>query len=391
MAVDLSAGGRLHVHPLATERKVEALSGLLDGSLRGDGHARVTLQETLSSSDAIFSLAQLINLRNLPQYDLAPRQGNLIATTETVDNFRPATFYSLLNLVGENLKYGKDANTTTLPVAPKVAELDTYPYTFGYSEESVQVAIEKRGFKFGVSLERVVNDPTGEIRRVPDDMLTIGLDTEEYLIFRALQDGSDSTSALKGGTVQATGAVVPANAPISGDALRQAFVEIVHRFDVHGRRIPIAPSYYVVVPVGYKEQVELELIKARNIFQFPQNGVVYTGGGVPVGYLSRITDVIETQWIEEDASGNVPWYLVPAAGTTRRKSLVRLELNGYTAPEVYVSNFNGVHVSGGPASVDPFQEFSFDNDAVDLKFRMFTNSALITQDQQVWSNGSGVA
>jgi hypothetical protein len=384
MVIDLTAGGRLHVHPLATERKVEAFSGLLDGALRGDGHARLTLAETLSSSDAIFSLAQLINIRNLPQYDDAPRQGNLIASPFTVDDFKPATFYSL-QANFDNLKYGK--GTSGNPgIAPRVAELDTYPYAYGYTEESAKVAIEKRGFKWGVSLERVVNDPTGEIRRIPGDMLQIGLDTEEFLIFRALVDGSTAASRLAGGTVQTTGAVIPANAPISADAFRQGFVEIAKRVDANGRQIPLANSYYVVVPLGYGEQVEIELAKARSLVQVTSGNFVYGPGAVPLGNLGRITGVIETEWVTVSGS-NVPWYLVPAAGSTRRESLVRLNLAGYTAPEVFVSNFNGVTVGG--AAVNPFSAFSFDADAVDLKFRMFTNAALISEQQQVWSTGAG--
>jgi hypothetical protein len=385
MAIDLTADGRLHVHPLVSERKVEAFSGLLDGALRGDAHARVTLSETLSSTDAVFSLAQLINIRNLPQYDEATRQGNLIASSETVDDFRPATFYSLQANLGAGLGHGKDTGGHA-GIAPRVAELDTYQYTYGYSEESVQVAIEKRGFKFGVSLERVVNDPTGEIRRVPGDMLQIGLDTEEYLIFRALVDGSTSASQLKGGTVLATGTVVPANAPISADAFRQGLAEIAKRKDSDGRAIPLARSYYVVVPVGYGEQVELELTKARSLIQVSDGNFVYGPGAVPLGALGRIQGAIESEWVEPNGS-NVPWYLVPAAGTTRRTSLVRLNLAGYTAPEVFVSNFNGVSLGGG--NVDPFHAFSFDNDSCDLKFRQFTNAALISEDQQCWSTGAG--
>jgi hypothetical protein len=385
MAIDLTAGGRLHVHPLVDERKVSAFSEMLDRSLRGDRMETARMQETLSSSDAVFSLAQLINIRNLPAYDEAPRQGNKIASPFTVNDFKPATFYSL-EANFDNLKYGKGTGGN-VGVAPRVAELDTYPYAYGYSEENAKVAIEKRGFKWGVSLENVVNDPTGQIRQVPGDMLQIGLDTEEFLIFRALIDGSTSASHLLGGTVQTTGAVIPANAPISADAFRQGFVEIAKRVDIHGRQIPLASSYYVVVPLGYADQVELELAKARSLVQVTQGNFIFGPGSVPLGALGRITGVIETEWVTVSGS-NVPWYLVPAAGTTRRTSLINLNLAGYTAPEVYVSNFNGIPIAGG-ASSDPFRAFSFDNDAIDLKFRMFTNAALISEAQQVWSSGAG--
>jgi hypothetical protein len=53
---------------------------------------------------------------------------------------------------------------------------------------------------------------------------------------------------------------------------------------------------------------------------------------------------------------------------------------------VYVSNFNGVPIAGG-ASASPFQAFHFDNDSVDLKFRMFRNAALFSEDAIVWSDG----
>jgi hypothetical protein len=369
MAIDLTAGGRLHVHPLVDERKVSAFSEMLDRSLRGDRMETARMQETLSSSDAVFSLAQLINIRNLPAYDEAPRQGNKIASPFTVNDFKPATFYSLESNF-DNLKYGKGTGANA-GIAPRVAELDTYQYAYGYSEENAKVAIEKRGFKWGVSLENVVNDPTGQIRQVPGDMLQIGLDTEEFLIFRALIDGSTSASHLLGGTVQTTGAVVPANAPMSADAFRQGVVEIAKRVD----------------SLGYGDQVELELAKARSLVQVTSGNFIYGPGAVPLGALGRIAGVIETEWVTVNGS-NVPWYLVPAAGTTRRTSLVNLNLAGYTAPEVYVSNFNGIPIAGG-ASSEPFRAFSFDNDAIDLKFRMFTNAALISEAQQVWSSGAG--
>jgi hypothetical protein len=139
-------------------------------------------------------------------------------------------------------------------------------------------------------------------------------------------------------------------------------------------------------PLGYAEQVELELAKARSLIQVSDGNFVYGPGAVPLGALGRIQGAIESEWVEVNGS-NVPWYLVPAAGTTRRTSLVRLNLAGYTAPEVFVSNFNGVSLGGG--NVDPFRAFSFDNDSVDLKFRQFTNAALISEDQQVWSTGAG--
>lgn len=382
--IDLTAGGRLQVHPLVNDRKVAFMSEAITAARGGgfDGQkARVNLAETLSTSDAPFSFAHLVNLRNLPEYDEAPRNWNLIASTEIVPDFEPATFYSLRNNFSA-LANGKDNDGEV--VAPKVAELDTYQYAFGFAEEAVRIAVEKRGFKWGISLERAVKNIAGELQRIPRDMLEIGLDTDDFVVFRSLVDGVNATSQQTAGAAPISGAAVPINAPVSPDAIRLALSQIAQRTDAAtGRRIPLARSYYVVVPMGMGESVEVALEIARNIISIDDGSIRY--GGPTQGNLSRITGVIESEWIPDGY-----WFLVPAAGTSRQPSLVRVQLAGYTSPEVYVSNFNGIPVAGG-ASSNPFQAFSLDNDSIDLKFRHFTNAGLVTQSQIAWSNGTGVA
>lgn len=379
--LDLTANGRLEVHPYVNERKLGRMSEMIEGAGMGGfaaERARTDLKETLSTSDAAFSLAHLANLRNLPDFDEAPRQWTLIANTETVDDFKPTTFYSLRQTLGDNLEYGKD--TDGQHVSPRVAELDTYQYTFGYEEESIKVAIEKRGFKYGISLEEIINDPSRRIRTVPRDMLDIALDTDEFLVFRALQDGADAAHDLTGGVDPVTGDTVPANAEVSAAAIRYALGEIARR-TLNGRRVTLANQYYVVVPLGTKESLEADLARERSIIQVVNGNITY--GPTPQGNLSRLAGVIESEWVTDDGR----WYLVPAAGSTRRIGLVKLELAGRTAPEILVNNFTGSSLGGG--SVDPFVAAHFDNDSVDLKLRQFTNSALVTQDQLIWSTGAG--
>lgn len=379
--IDLTADGRLEVHPFVNVKRIERMKEMIEGATMGGfaaERARTDLKETLSTSDAAFSLAHLANLRNLPEFDEAPRQWNLIASTETVDDFKPTTFYSLRqNLSG--LQHGKDNDGAN--VSPRVAELDTYQYSYGYEEESISFAIEKRGFKWGISLEEIINDPSRRIRTIPGDMLEIALDTDEFLVFRALQDGATAASQLDGGTDPSTGTVVPPNAPISAAAIRQGLAEISRR-TLNNRRVVLANQYYVVVALGQKEFVEADLARERQIIQIVDGNVVY--GAPPEGNLSRIAGVIESEWITDDGR----WYLTPAAGSTRRIGLVKLELAGRTAPEILVNNFTGVSLGGGAG--DPFTLAHFDNDSVDLKLRQFTNSALVSQDQLVWSDGSGV-
>src|SRR5690606_477912 len=159
-----------NVHPFVTERKVSALAEMVKGAKLGGyagQRARTDLAETLSTSDAPFSFAHLVNLRNLPLYDEETPDYDSITTIEDGPDFNPATFSALRsNFAG--LEHGKDNDGER--VAPLVAELDTYQYAFGYTQESTDIAVEKRGFKVGWSLERGVNDPFGLITRFPADM-----------------------------------------------------------------------------------------------------------------------------------------------------------------------------------------------------------------------------
>lgn len=378
--LDLSCGGRISVNPHVSERSVLRMADMVEG-IRLGGYAgeraRTDFKETLSTSDAPYSFAQLLNIRNLPLYDEAPVQWSLIASTEPVPDFRPATFHTLRSNFA-TLGNGNDTDGNL--VAPLVPELGTYVEAYGYQEEAVQAAVQKRGFKWGVSLERVVNDPTRAYRQVPDDMLTVGLKTDEFVVFRALVDGSTSASQITGGVDLVTGDTVTPNPDISAAAIRVALANIAARTDSDGNRIPLAPRYRVVVPLGEGDSVEWMLQQAGNIIRIQDGSITYGAPGS--GGLNRIAGVIESEFIEDGT-----WYLVPDAGTTVRPSLVRLQLTGYTSPEVYVEG-TPTPVLGG-ASSDPFRAFSWDDDSARFKFRMFTNAALVTQDQLAWSDGSG--
>ena len=51
-----------------------------------------------------------------------------------------------------------------------------------------------------------------------------------------------------------------------------------------------------------------------------------------------------------------------------------------------LSNARGVYVIAPTPFLD---DGRIDNDSVDLKFRMFRNAALFSEDAIVWSNGTG--
>lgn len=384
MALDITAGGKLSVSPFVTERKVEHMAHLVAGSKLGGyagERARTDLAETLSTSDAPHAFTHLVNLRNLPLYEEAEPDFAPITTTELVPDFKPAQFFALrTNFQG--LEHGKDNDGER--VAPKVAELDTYQYSFGYTQLDTSLAVEKRGFKMGWSLERGVNDPFGLINRYPADMLRVGQKTEQYVVIRALIEGVTEDSELQAGVDPITGDAIPANAPVSGAALRAAIRQIGQRTDDQGNRVPVPARFRVVVPVGTAEDVELSIAMARGLATITDGGLTYNANSIrSFDSLGRIAGVIESEFVADGS-----WYLVPESGTTEIPALVRVQLAGFQIPEVYVSNWNGAPIAGA-ASNSPYQAYSFDNDSIDLKFRQFTNAALFSEDAIVHSDGSG--
>ena len=363
----------------------EFVAGSRRGGLEGE-RAALEAREALSARDGIFSLTHLINVRNLPLYDKAPRQWNLIADVETVDDFEPTTFQNF-RADFSNLEFGK--STGGHQVSPKVVEGDTYQYAYGYTEEAVKAAIEKRGFKFGLTLEKLIGNFRRFIRTLPDDMLQVALETDEYLVFDKLVTAAAPSNRIAADTNPITGAATVANPTVSAEAIRVGLAQVSKRRDAHGNLIPLAPSYYVVVGLGRAEAVEDDIARAKSLVTLtttPTGAQALSYNAPSIGRLGRVTGVIESAYVPDGAA----WYLVPAAGTSARPGLVKLELAGRTAPEVLVNNFTGTPIRGGSGS-SPFDLAHFDNDTVDVKLRQFTNSALITQDQLSWSNGSGQA
>jgi len=380
--LDLTAGGKLSVSPFVNPRKVAAMAEMVKGVKLGGfagERARTDLKESLSTSDAPFSFAHLTNLRNLPQYeefvpDFAP-----IIDDEIVPDFEPMTFYNLkFNFAG--LENGKDNDGKR--IAPKVAELDTYQYAFGYTQSSATLAVAKRGFKVGWSLEQAKSSVYQLVQKFPGDMLTVGQKTDNHVVFRALKNGVTSASRLQAGTDFISGDTVANTSPATPAALRVAIRQVGTRTDADGNRVPIPARFYLVVGLGQSESIQWDMSIARGIVTVQNGNIVARPTNAPADPLGRIAGIIETDEITDNS-----WYLVPASGTTEKPVLIRVRLAGYTSPEVYVSNFNGTALGGG-ASNNPFQAYSFDNDSIDLKFRQFTNAALFSEDAVVWSPGA---
>lgn len=381
-ALDLTAGGNLSVPPMVTEASVIEVARIVDDARRGgyEGErARTALKEALTTSDAPFSFAHLVNLRNFPIYSEDTPSLDPITDDQTVPDFRPATFWNLQTNF-DGLQYGKDTDGNL--VAPLVPEGDTYSRAFGFTQEDTSIALTKRGFKTGLSLEAAVNDPYGLVSQFPNQMLEVGRKTDEYVRIRALTSGVTSASKVTADTDFITGETVPDNPLLTPAALRVAIRQIGKRTDSRGVRIPIPSGFHLVVPVGAKESAQWAIGLATGAIQVQDGLVTYRMPSTPADPLGRISGIIESEFVEDGH-----WYLVPNKGTTSRPALLRLRLAGYEMPEVYVSDFTGLPLAGG-ASNSPFRAFSFDADMIDFKFRQILNAGIFSEDAIAHSDGS---
>src|SRR6185437_5633827 len=101
-------------------------------------------------------------------------------------------------------------------------------------------------------------------------------------------------------------------------------------------RVVLPSRFRIVVAAGAGEDAEFAIAQARGLVTIQDGLLTYSAASTRAfDTLGRIRGIIEDEFL---ADGE--WYLVPEDGTTEIPALVRVTLAGYTAPEVYVSNWN---------------------------------------------------
>lgn len=376
----LTLDGKIKLDPRVSEAKVKAVKELAEATMSGDRRAKGILEESITTSDAIFNYAALVNANVLPEFDELPPTWSTIAGTRLVSDFRAPTLYS----INPEYQPGVVGSGTPRGVLPVVPEAAAYPYATLEAETSEVGGIRKHGLKAGFTMEAWLNDSVGALQAIPDSFRRLARDTDEAEVYTALVQGVTADSELNGGAVP-TGATVAPNAPLSRDALIRAQIEISER-QVNGRYVRISGGYNLIVPRG--QGIFANFILNQTLGEIRQtdggNQFVYgiNGGYNPLGNIT----VVESEYIV--ATGDdMPWYLVPQQGTTGgRPVLELLRLTGHELPELRVNNATGVYVGGG--AISPF-EGNFENDAADFRIRTFARGILWSPELVVFSDGSG--
>lgn len=365
--------GRVPVLPGVSKAKVEHMKGLIDGTRRGNRVAAATLVEAVTTSDALFNFAHIVNVGFLPQYDEAPRTWSEIANIRTVTDFRPAVLYGLDPEWGNGVLGDGDPRH----VSPVVPEGSPYPYATFAGEEYTAGGVQKRGFKTGLTWEAFVNDAVSFVQQLPTLMLQVALDTEEYEVYSALIALTTSASQLAAGT-NVDGTTTLINAPLSRPAIAQAITQLRNR-EVNGRKIQVNGGFNLLVAVGQKEVAEF-YINNLTVSDITDGSLTLNVTGY--NPLAGIT-VIESEYVT-----GTNWYLLPKKGTTRRPVLELGKLTGQESPELRISNVTGTYVGGG--AVSPY-EGSFDTDQIDFRLRQVLKGLNWSPDHIVWSKGTGAA
>lgn len=362
--------GRVKPQAGVSQAKVTALKGIVEKAMRGDRIAAGTIVEAVTTSDAAYNLAHLVNVNVLPQFEEAPRTWSEIAGVRAVSDFNPAVLYGLAGTWED----GVLGSGTPAHIAPVVPEGTAYPESTLAGEESQVGGIRKRGFKTSFTFEAFINDAIGFLRALPDEMLRVALDTEEYEVYSTLISEATAAQQLDGGTIP-DGTVVPANSALSRAALIQAVIELSSR-TVNGRRVQYNGGFNLIVAPGQKLYADF-IINSLALTTIDDAPLTLAVNGY--NPLANIT-VIESEYIVGSA-----WYLLPKKGTSRRPGLELLQLVGHETPELRVQGLTGSYVGGG--AVSPF-EGSFDADEASFRVRQFLRGINWSPDAVVWSTGA---
>src|SRR5690606_12153118 len=370
---------------------------LLDEAIKGKYSAQAALKEAITTSDIPNFLRGAVNAELDAQYPEAERVYTRFTTDYDLNDFRPGALYELLT--DSTTLHRENGGVTAPGGLPRIPELTPYP-TFEYSQSEKWLTTHKNGARIHFSFEAFINDEWDQIASLPAEMARLALETEEIMATWQLvtPDGVNaanfntasgnvlqarSTATL--GDVTGTETNVPANSPLTLDALFAAIAQIKEQRH-NGRAVQVR-RFVLLVPPALTQYANV-LVNAAVVRQTVGGREFEITNPLP----AQIT-VVESAWLaelNESANADKTWFLLPEGGRTAngRRTIVETVLRGRRTPEMRVSGNTGRYVGGGDA---PLTEGSFDNDDAEVRIRHIVGSAFVNADGTIASNGSGTA
>lgn len=327
------------------------------------------LQEAMTTSDFPVLFADILDRQLLADYQQIPSLWRSFARGGTVRDFREVKRFAvdgglgLLSEVPEKTEYPEDS----LP--------DASPFTY---------AVTKKGKRFQLTWETLVNDDLGVMTRLPRNLATSARYSEDFFATGrfATSSGPDSTFFSSGNHNIVTG-----NPALSVSALTTAFTVLSKQKDVDGNPIMVDVAVLMVPPA-------LE-VTAQNIINAIEI-LAATGGGPGTGndqlrvanWMKNKVQLVVNPWLPiiDTTHGDTAWYLLQGPGGMGRPIVEIGFLRGYEAPQLFMKASDAVRVAGGETS--PL-DGDFDTDSVQYKLRHVFGGTLLDPKSAVASEGDG--
>jgi hypothetical protein len=362
---------------------------LIEGVNGGDRLAAVMLQERLGTVDGMFAFADITNRVFQNRYAEAPAIWNKFASRSVVSDFREVQYYSF-NEDLSNFKTADKGVVRAPGTLPKVAEGEKYQaFSLGI-EQALGFKPEKHGAQIGLTWEAFVNDPWNTVPRIPSILTRIAAKTVDAKALGALFTAADAQPHVAAMTVDNSpiGIATTANAPLSFDALSNAWAQLKNKKDVRGNAVTVESNYVLVVSPGLVPKAEA--ILAQNVLvrrtgvdanNYTESSVVPTFGAI---------EVVEAPLLSFFAGNETTWILAPAGGGTSLgdPAVLVTFLAGEESPEIRVSGLAGYTPNGNAL---PFTSGSFDTDTFDLRVRHVTGAGSVNPLPLLLSDGTGTA
>lgn len=323
-------------------------------------------QEAMTTSDFPLYFADVIDRQMLGVYNEWPLTWPSVARRGTVPDFRSVK------------RFAFDGLEDRLDTVPQETE---YPEA-SMSETQYTYSVEKRGRRFPIAWETLVNDDLDGLKDAPRRFARAARRSEEHFVTSLYVDSSGPHATLYS---VGNSNIVTSNPVLSIAALQTAMTVLHNQTDSDGEPIFFDAITLVVPPA-------LE-VTAQNIMNALEIRAVSSGGGTSAQTLvarnwmaGRMTlEVNPYIPIVATSNGATSWFLFgsPSAG---RPALEFGFLRGHESPEIFIKDSNQRRIGGGETSP---MDGDFDTDTVQWKIRHVYGGTRLEPKSTVGSNGSG--
>jgi len=319
----------------------------------GDLRASLELREALSTSDFGSLFGATLDRQLLAAYQAAPSVWQRFATRRVLKDFRPASFFDIL---------GGQA------ILPEVGQLAEYENREVDTAE-LTLRVAKRGARFSLSWETLVNDDLDAFRDLPQRLAQAARNTEDFVAARLVEvNGAPNTEFFNGNTA------LSGNPALTSESLEAALTNLGNRRDVDGNPIITGGRVLMVGPA--LEMTAKRIINATEVRFTDGNRTVITGNT-----LSGAVELVVNPWLTSPTA----WYVLPTPGGARPAVAVGF-LRGYETPEIRVKADTGSMVGGGQVAPT---DGSFDIDDIQYRARHVLGGGTLLKDAALASTGAG--